>query len=136
VIVTRGVEGGLYTMPPRSGARFKVGDHRFSRQGDPDGDRVPTADDVERVRTLFAENFRKPERYALLEARACYYTVTLDEAFIVEAIGARGFAVSACSGHGFKLAPLIADQLAQTVLGDIDLAQASAYCAARSGALA
>jgi sarcosine oxidase/sarcosine oxidase subunit beta len=136
VIVTRGAEGGLYTMPPRCGTRFKVGDHRFSREGDPDGDRIPTAADIERVRVLFAEGFRAPERYAPLEAKACYYTVTTDEAFIVEALGARSYAVSACSGHGFKLAPLVADQLSLAMLGDISLAEASAYCAARPAAFA
>jgi sarcosine oxidase/sarcosine oxidase subunit beta len=136
VIVTRGVEGGLYTMPPRCGTRFKVGDHRFSREGDPDGDRIPTAADIERVRVLFAEGFRAPERYARLEAKACYYTVTADEAFIVEALGARGYVVSACSGHGFKLAPLVADQLSLAMLGDISLAEASAYCAARPAVVA
>lgn len=136
VIVTRGVDGGLYTMPPRCGARFKVGDHRFSREGDPDGDRIPTDDDIERVRALFAEGFRQPERYAPLEAKACYYTVTEDEAFIVEALGARSYAVSACSGHGFKLAPLVADQLARTMLGDLSIADAAAYCAGRQRGLA
>lgn len=136
VIVTRGAEGGLYTMPPRCGARFKVGDHRFSREGDPDGDRIPTADDIERVRLLFAEGFRQPERYAPLEAKACYYTVTADEAFIVAPLGARGYAVSACSGHGFKLAPLVADQIARAMLGDVSLADAAAYCAGRPEVLA
>ena len=131
VIVTRGLQGGLYTMPPRNGARFKVGDHRFSRVGDPDGDRIPTADDIERVRVLFAEGFREPDRYTPLEAKACYYTVTEDEAFVIEALGTRGYAVSACSGHGFKLAPLVADQLARTVMGELPLAAASAYCAGR-----
>ena len=28
-------EGGLYTLPPRRGTRLKVGDHVFSRTGDP-----------------------------------------------------------------------------------------------------
>jgi sarcosine oxidase/sarcosine oxidase subunit beta len=88
------------------------------------------------VRVLFAEGFRAPERYARLEAKACYYTVTADEAFIVEALGARGYVVSACSGHGFKLAPLVADQLSLAMLGDISLAEASAYCAARPAVVA
>lgn len=131
VIVTRGREGGLYTMPPRYGMRFKVGDHRFSREGDPDGDRVPTALDIERVRTLFAEGFRLSDEYRPLEAKACYYTVTEDEAFIVRPLGARGHFVSACSGHGFKLAALIADRLAARLAGELDDAQLTAYCAAR-----
>jgi len=131
VIVTRGSEGGLYTMPPRCGMRFKVGDHRFSRDGDPDGDRIPTADEIERVRMLFAEGFALPDRYRMLEAKACYYTVTDDEAFIVAPLGAKGHYVSACSGHGFKLAPLIADRLAATVDGEWSDAALTAYCAAR-----
>jgi len=131
VIVTRGEEGGLYTMPPRYGMRFKVGDHRFSRDGDPDGGRIPTESEIERVRMLFAEGFRMPERYRMLEAKACFYTVTDDEAFIVEPLGARAHYVSACSGHGFKLAPLIADRLAAAVNGELSNAALSAYCAAR-----
>ena len=131
VIVTRGVEGGLYTMPPRYGMRFKVGDHRFSRAGDPDGDRIPTGDDIERVRTLFAEGFSTPERYRMLEAKACYYTVTDDEAFIVRPLGTKAHFVSACSGHGFKLAPLIASKLAAAIDGEMSDAALTAYCAAR-----
>ena len=34
--------GGLYTLPPRRGTRLKVGDHVFSRSGDPDEDRFAT----------------------------------------------------------------------------------------------
>lgn len=136
VVVTRGREGGLYTMPPRYGMRFKVGDHRFSRDGDPDGDRVPTARDIAAIRDLFADGFRRPDDYRPLEAKACYYTVTEDEAFLVRSLGARGYAVSACSGHGFKLAPLIADRLAMAAVGEMDNDDMTAYCAARIGAFA
>ncbi|WP_336980871.1 NAD(P)/FAD-dependent oxidoreductase [Altererythrobacter fulvus] len=131
VIVTRGKDGGLYTMPPRYGMRFKVGDHRFSREGDPDGNRVPTARDIEQIRTLFAEGFHDPASYRPLEAKACYYTVTEDEAFIVRPLGAKGHFVSACSGHGFKLAPLVAERLAAGLCGEIGDAELTAYCAAR-----
>ncbi|CAN5335112.1 FAD-dependent oxidoreductase [soil metagenome] len=130
VIVTRGREGGLYTMPPREGMRFKVGDHRFSLEGDPDGDRVPTERDIERVRTLFDEGFRLSGQYRPLEAKACYYTVTGDEAFIVKPLGARAHYVSACSGHGFKLSALVADRIAARLTGEIDDATLTAYCAA------
>jgi glycine/D-amino acid oxidase-like deaminating enzyme len=132
VIVTRGTEGGLYVMPPRYGARLKVGDHRFSRTGDPDGSRTPTGEDIERVRALFETSFREPGQYRLLEPKACFYTVTEDESFLVEPMGARGFAVSACSGHGFKLAPLIADRLAETVAGRMTPAKLAIYAAGRS----
>ncbi len=131
VIVTRGREGGLYTMPPRDGMRFKVGDHRFSREGDPDGDRIPTALDIERVRTLFNEGFRMPDLYRPLEAKACYYTVTGDEAFIVRPLGSRAHYVSACSGHGFKLSALVADRIAMRLTGAMSDEALTAYCAAR-----
>lgn len=131
VIVTRGQEGGLYTMPPRYGMRFKVGDHRFSREGDPDGDRVPTEHDIERVRALFREGFRMPDAYRPLEAKACYYTVTQDEAFIVRPLGARAHYVSACSGHGFKLATLVADRIAERLEGEMSDDALTAYCAGR-----
>lgn len=131
VIVTRGAEGGLYIMPPRFGTRLKVGDHRFSRAGDPDAPWQPTDNDVERIRTLFAASFLRPDDYALLEPKACFYTVTDDESFLVEPVGKRGYAVSACSGHGFKLAPLVADRLAETIDGALTPAELSRYVAAR-----
>lgn len=131
VIVTRGGEGGVFTMPPRFGTRLKIGDHRFSRTGDPDGPRVPTAEDLDAIMTLFRASFTGADGYAVLETRACFYTVTQDERFVVGPAGARGYTVSACSGHGFKLAPLIADRLAETVAGHMSGDDLTAYAASR-----
>ena len=53
--------------------------------------------------------YRDLDRYAVLEPKACFYTVTEDEGFLVHPTGAAGWLVSACSGHGFKLGSLIGD---------------------------
>ncbi len=66
-----------------------------------------------------------------LEEKACFYTVTEDESFWVGAIGARGWAMSACSGHGFKFGPLMGRALADAVLGRTDSASLQHWEAAR-----
>ena len=105
VMLNRGAAGGTYTLPPRQGTRLKVGDHVFSRRGDPDGDRVARPQDLELLLPALRVAFRDIDRYAVLERRACFYTVAEDERFIVRSAGARAWVISVCSGHGFKLAP-------------------------------
>ena len=50
----------------------------------------------------------------LIEAKTCLYTMTPDSDFIIDrAAGAANVIVaSACSGHGFKFAPVIGEILA------------------------
>jgi glycine/D-amino acid oxidase-like deaminating enzyme len=120
VIVVRDSDYGLYALPPRSGTRLKIGDHRFSRIGDADDDRTATTADVESLWRALRRGYHEIDRYAVLEQKACFYTVTEDEAFHVRMVGGRGWAVSACSGHGFKLAPLVADGVANAIAGDAD----------------
>lgn len=115
-----GAHSLTYALPPRFGTRLKVGDHMFTRAGDPDDDRVATAEDLRRLLGAadgFLEDF---EQYRVLERRACYYTVTRDdsEQFQVKPWGAKAWVVSACSGHGFKLGALIADGVAAAIAGE------------------
>ena len=56
--------------------------------------------------------------YREREARACFYTVTEDERFTAVA-GARGLAVSACSGHGFKFGAVLGERTAAALLGEV-----------------
>ncbi|MCS0502016.1 NAD(P)/FAD-dependent oxidoreductase [Ancylobacter mangrovi] len=123
VIVVKDDEAGLYTLPPRNGTRLKIGDHRFSRIGDADEDRLATEADVESLWHGLRKCYRDIDRYGVLEQKACYYTVTDDENFLVRAIGTQGWAVSACSGHGFKLAPLVADSVARAIAGEASTAE-------------
>ena len=109
---------GVYTLPPRQGTRLKIGDHVFSRTGDADGDRVATAQDLARLWPAARAAFRDLDRYAVLEPKACFYTVTEDESFFVKPIGAAGWVISACSGHGFKLGALMGEGVAQAIAGE------------------
>jgi glycine/D-amino acid oxidase-like deaminating enzyme len=110
-----GIDSGSYAMPPRPGTRLKIGDHVFTRHGDPDASRVASDADLERLITAARVTFTDFDAYIPLERKACYYTVTDDEHFIIRPLGARGTVVSACSGHGFKLAPFSAEKVAQLV---------------------
>ena len=103
----------------------------FSRTGHPDDDRVATEGDLERLVAVARGSWRDFDRYAVLERRICYYTATADERFLVRAEGARGIVCSACSGHGFKLAPLVAERIAATIAGERDPATLSNWAAAR-----
>ena len=129
VLMNRSRVGGTYTLPPRRGTRLKVGDHVFSRRGDPDDDRVARPEDLEVLIPGLGIAFRDIERYAVLERRACYYTVSEDERFIVRPAGDRAWVVSACSGHGFKLAPAMAEAVAQALCGERDPATIPAWAA-------
>ena len=120
VLIDLGLHSGTYTLPPRRSTRLKVGDHVFTRAGDADGDRVATAADVERLESAARLSYRAFDRYQVLEKKICFYTVTRDasERFAVRPWGNRAWVVSACSGHGFKLGPLVGDTVAGAIAGE------------------
>ena len=127
-----GLESGTYTLPPRPGTRLKIGDHQFSRSGDPDGDREATDADIARLLVAARLGYRDFDRYTVLERKACFYTVTDDEAFLVKPIGPQATVLSACSGHGFKLAPLMAEGVARTLTGAAPDGDLTAWAAGRT----
>lgn len=131
VLLDHGGDIGIYTLPPRRGTRLKIGDHHFSRTGDPDDDRLATARDLERLIPAARIAYRDFGRYSVLEPKACYYTVTGDERFIVRPEGAAGWLVSACSGHGFKLGPLIGQGVAEAIAGERPAHQLEDWAAGR-----
>ncbi|MDQ0511568.1 NAD(P)/FAD-dependent oxidoreductase [Ancylobacter amanitiformis] len=120
VLIDMGVDSGTYTLPPRRGTRLKIGDHVFTRAGDADGDRLATDDDVARLESAARLGYRDFGRYQVLERKICFYTVTRDasERFAVRPWGRRAWVVSACSGHGFKLGPLVGDSVAAAIAGE------------------
>lgn len=124
-------EGGLYTLPPRRGTRLKVGDHVFSRSGDPDGDRIAHARDLERLWPAARAAYRDLDRYSVLEPKACFYTVTETEEFLVHPTGAAGWLVSACSGHGFKLGALMGELVGRAIAGEMPAAEVTELAAGR-----
>lgn len=121
VLIDLGKASGTYTLPPRCGTRLKIGDHVFTRSGDADGDRIATEEDLARLNRAARLAYRDFERYQVLERKICFYTVTRDESeqFAVRPWGRTAWVVSACSGHGFKLGPLIGDGVAAAIAGEI-----------------
>ena len=117
VIVDTGVTHGAYVLPPKEGTRLKIGDHVFTRRGAGGDDRIATPADIAPVAAAARESFIAFDDYEVLEAKVCHYTVTVDERFVVEPIGPAGWLLSACSGHGFKLGPLISRGLADALIG-------------------
>jgi sarcosine oxidase/sarcosine oxidase subunit beta len=120
IIADVGEESRCYALPPRFGTRMKVGNHNFTRRGEPDASRFASDDDLEPVRRSVRRAFHDFDQYAELERKACYYTVEAKEEFVVRPFGSFGWVVSACSGHGFKLQPLITDGLARAIIGECD----------------
>jgi sarcosine oxidase len=110
--------GMHYGFPPFAGGGIKVTKHHHRDEAvDPDGyDRTASADDESLIRALLADHVPAANG-ALLDAKTCLYTVTLDGDFIIDRLP--GFPqliiASPCSGHGFKFAPAIGEILADLV---------------------
>ncbi len=120
-----------YGIPPRQELPLKVGDHHFSREGHPDDDRTPRAEEVEAVFEVAAQALTDANAYDLLDARVCYYTVRDDERFVVESRGERGALLCGFSGHGFKMGPAVGRRVAAALSGDAPWADVTAWAAGR-----
>jgi sarcosine oxidase subunit beta len=106
-------DGGFYAVPPVAGTALKIGDHRFSRQGDAGADpRAATPAEIEEILALARPRLIGAAGYRVLGAQACYYDVEDREEFILEAAAPACFVMSGFSGHGFKFAPLLGLALA------------------------
>jgi glycine/D-amino acid oxidase-like deaminating enzyme len=129
MIIEKTGDVGLYFVPPMEGRGFKVGDHEFSRSGDPDGGREAREEEIapllERCRGLF-KGF---DSWTTDRLKVCFYTVTEDERFVVEKIGAKGWVMSPCSGHGFKFGALMGLELARAIASERDPLQHARWAA-------
>ncbi|MBA3552769.1 MAG: N-methyl-L-tryptophan oxidase [Actinobacteria bacterium] len=103
----------VYALPS-PGQGLKAGEHHAGPHVDPDDEGEANQDSVRRLRSWVAERYRSPEIQPRF-VETCLYTNTPDEGFVLER---RGPVVvgSACSGHGFKFAPLIGRRLAELAL--------------------
>jgi len=104
---------------------IKVGRHvtKGAAGADPDSARKPIADDEAVLRSDLGQILAVPIG-DLLESESCLYTMTPTEDFIVDCWPGdpRVVFASACSGHGFKFAPLTGRMLAELALhGKVDL---------------
>ncbi|MGH7504489.1 MAG: N-methyl-L-tryptophan oxidase [Longimicrobiales bacterium] len=110
---------GVFWAVPDIGHGLKAGIHHDGAiTASPDEiDRTVRADDEQRVRALL--DTRIPATGRSLGAEVCLYTNTPDRGFIIDRHPSHENVViaSACSGHGFKFAPVLAEVAADLVTG-------------------
>ena len=121
VFVLDAEEGRYYGFPEYGAPGFKIGKyhHRFEVV-DPDTmDRACHPEDEAALRDAVARYFPMANG-ALLSSRACLFTNTPDEHFIIDRDpGAPNvLLVSPCSGHGFKFCSVIGEICADLVMHD------------------
>ena len=108
----------FYGIPYDPELGLKVSIHHWGTFVDPDTvDRTVADSEVERVRAFLRRRMPAADG-PLVHAEVCLYTNTPDETFVIDrhpAAPGAAFA-SACSGHGFKFAPVIGEILADLVL--------------------
>jgi sarcosine oxidase len=118
-IMDTDVDGIFYGFPYDAAAGLKVSRHHSGEVVDPASvDRAEHPADVDRVRAFMRRNMPAANG-PLREATVCLYTNTPDLNFVIDvhpAVPGVAFA-SACSGHGFKFAPVIGEILADLATG-------------------
>jgi sarcosine oxidase len=94
-------------------------------------DRTVTGRDVERVRSLLDRHVSALGR--TLASSVCLYANTPDQHFVIDRHPrhAQVLIVSACSGHGFKFAPALAEHVADLALGGEPAAELAPFRLAR-----
>lgn len=104
---TVGPELGYALVAPAVG--LKAGLHQSGPAVDPDEPDECDEQAVDRTTEWVARRF--PGAGGLVRTETCFYTTRADDEFLLERRG-RLVVGSACSGHGFKFAPVIGAQLA------------------------
>ncbi len=120
---------GFYLVPPVSApdlpgrpggwTGLKIGDHSFTLQGDPDRERQAVAAEAAPILEQCARRLRGFGDFRVAELKTCFYTVEPREHFIARQLGPAAWALSCCSGHGFKFASVIGEGFASLLAGGI-----------------
>lgn len=107
-------EPAIYALPS-PGQGLKGAEHGAGPEVDPDSEKVPSNRSVEIISAWVRRRFPSANDTPHL-VETCLYTSTDDERLLVER---RGPIVvgSACSGHGFKFAPVTGERLASLAQG-------------------
>ncbi len=103
-----------YYALPAPGRGLKAGVHHSGPPADPDEEGVPDTAVVAATSAWVARRFPEAEMTPL-SAETCLYTNTSDQRFVIERHG-RVVVASACSGHGFKFAPVHGELIAGLAL--------------------
>ena len=119
-VFIREVEAGRfrYGFPTTDGLTIKLGVHHEGTDADPDSiDRDVGEAELQPLRDFARDNLRGVTG-RVVEACVCMYTNTPDERFLATSPGVLpGVTVlSACSGHGFKFAPVMGELIADSIL--------------------
>jgi sarcosine oxidase len=109
--ITRG--HGMYSLyDPAHG--LKAGVHHGGPEADPNLAGAPDPASVARVSEWVRQRFPDVDPTPI-DPQTCLYTSTVDGSFVLERRG-RVVVGSACSGHGFKFAPVVGRRLAALAL--------------------
>lgn len=133
MIIDKTGEVGLYLVPPAEGRGMKIGDHEFSRRGDPDAPREAQESEMRPLLERCRDLIRGFDRWRIEQLKVCFYSVTDDERFVVQRHGACGWVMSPCSGHGFKFGAVMGLELARTIGDDGDAAAHARWAAGLVG---
>jgi glycine/D-amino acid oxidase-like deaminating enzyme len=133
MVIDKTGDVGLYLVPPAEGRGMKIGDHEFSRRGDPDAAREAREDEMHPLLDRCRSLLKGFERWRIEQLKVCFYSVTDDERFVVEKHGAHGWVMSPCSGHGFKFGAVMGLELSRTIAGNRDAAAHAKWAAGLVG---
>jgi sarcosine oxidase len=108
--------GDIYGVPTLDGASMKIARHHDGDRTDPDAVREVDGTDLDPLRT-FAATCLRGVTGRVTRTAVCMYTNTPDGRFVIDfhPDDSRIVVLSACSGHGFKFAPVIGDIAADLV---------------------
>lgn len=133
MVIDKTGDVGLYLVPPAEGRGLKIGDHVFSRTGDPSAKREAHEREMQPLLRRCAALIKEFGRWRVDRLKVCFYTVTEDERFVVEQQGAKGWLMSPCSGHGFKFGAVMGLELARTIASGRDPAAHARWAAGLEG---
>ncbi len=110
---------GVYGMPTPRGL-YKLGLHAVGGATEPDDVREPDDEDIAALSRQAAMLLPKHDPNPVRMAR-CLYTVTPDEHFLItpSTVNDRVLLFSACSGHGFKYAPVYGEFAQEWLSGNL-----------------
>ena len=111
------------------GTGLKGGVHHAGPTTDPEREGAPDLDTVAWVEEWVVSRYPGARRGAA-EPETCLYTSTPDERFVLERHG-RIVVGSACSGHGFKFAPVLGQMLAELAADALATSQPGARTPSR-----
>ncbi len=127
------VSGDVYGFPTLDGASVKIARHHGGEAADPNAVRREVTDaDLDPLRMFITTYLRGVTRHVTRSA-VCMYTNTPDGHFVLDfhPDDPRIVLISACSGHGFKFAPVIGDIAADLVTAGRTARDISRFAAAR-----